>query len=403
MKRLLIILLAFVPMLTMAQDDMYFTPSKKKVQTQTQSYYSSSRPANYGGSTVTTVESAPVDNSIVDYGVSKRSDDEYNRRYADGSDNGSYSSSSSSDYDTEEIVSGDNSEIDYRYSRRLLRFHSPNVIVAVSSPYYWDLVYDYGVYDYLADYYYYDPFYYSWGWGYGWSWGYRWRPWNSWYGPIWGWSHPYHWSYWGVDLGWYHHGYYHNRYHYAHAGRGFAGHRYVTGARPYASGLNRGTNRVRTNSMAGSRAYANNGNQRFGSRTGFGGSRASGNGLGGGTSRSGYQMPYSGGRANGSGSRMQQSGGRSTYNNNSSSRRGSNDSYNRGNNSGRATSNYGRATSTPNNGSRSNSYSGGRSSSYGGGGGFSGGRSSGGGFGGGGRSGGGGFGGGGRASGGGRR
>ncbi len=389
MKRLLIILLAFVPMLTMAQDDMYFTPSKKKAQTQ--SYYSGSRPANYGGSNVTTVESGTVDNSIVDYGVSKRSDDEYNRRYANGSDNSSYSSGSSSNSDTEEIVSGDNSEIDYRYSRRLLRFHSPNVIVAVSSPYYWDLVYDYGVYDYLADYYYYDPFYYSWGWGYGWSWGYRWRPWNSWYGPIWGWSHPYHWSYWGVGPGWHHHGYYHNRYHYAHAGRGFAGRRYVSGARPYASGLNRGTNRVRTNSMAGSRAYANNGRQSFGRVGGMTRSNGGSYGRGSSSNRSSY---------NDNGNRMSNirrgtQNSRSSYNNNSSSRRPNSYDNDRNYNRGGSNVNSGRSSSTPN---TSRSYSGGRSS-----GGFSGGSRSGGSFGGGGRSGGGGFGAGGRASGGGRR
>ena len=395
MKRLLIFLLTFVPLTMMAQDDMYFTPSKKKVQTPTQtvsrsSGYAGTRQSYFGNSGVAVVTEEPVDNSIVDYGSSKRSDDEYNRRYAGSGTGGDvYDSghSKSGKYDTEDITDVDNNELDYRYSRRILRFHSPNVIVAVSSPYYWDLVYDCGVYDYLYDYYYYDPFYYGWawnaGWGYGWGWGYTWRPWNSWYGPIWGWSHPRPWVTWGIGPGWAYRGYHRGWYGRAIAGRGIGRGGYVRSSRGYVGSWNRNA-KMRTNTLAGSRGYANSGAQSF-SRGGRGTRSSSTFGR--------SSQSYDNGNRMSNIRRGQSS--RSTYNNNSSSR-----SYNYNRNS----QTYNRAT-TPNtsrstnyNSSRSSSsYSSGRSSS-----GFSGGSR---GFGGGGFSGGsrGGFGGGGRASGGGRR
>lgn len=171
-------------------DDLYFTPTKKSQKT----------------SAVQTVKV---------YSDNGRDDDEYNRRYsayagawqtggaADSlAADTAYVESSGSDYDLTDP------ENDYVYSRRILRFHSPRFGFAISSPYYWDLVYGWGVYDYLYDPYYdcfYDPFYWSWGWGYGYSWAYR--PWNTWYGPIWGWHHaPHGWHDWGWGPMWHDHG-----------------------------------------------------------------------------------------------------------------------------------------------------------------------------------------------------
>ena len=178
-----------------AQDDdnLYFTPTKKSQKT----------------SATRTVQV---------YSDNGRNDDEYNRRYSayagswqtggeadslavDSLDSEiEYVQSSESDYDMTDP------ENDYVYSRRILRFHSPRFGFAISSPYYWDLVYGWGVYDYLYDPYYdyfYDPFYWSWGWGYGWAY----RPWNAWYGPIWGWHHaPHGWHDWGWGPMWHDHG-----------------------------------------------------------------------------------------------------------------------------------------------------------------------------------------------------
>lgn len=175
-------------------DDLYFTPTKKSQKT----------------------SAARVTQKV--YSDNGRDDDEYNRRYTGyagawqtGGEADSivadsmaadmeYAQSSGSAYDLTDP------ENDYVYSRRILRFHSPRFGFAISSPYYWDLVYGWGVYDYLYDPYYdyfYDPFYWSWGWGYGWAY----RPWNTWYGPIWGWHHsPHGWHDWGCGPMWHDHG-----------------------------------------------------------------------------------------------------------------------------------------------------------------------------------------------------
>ena len=155
MKRFLIILLSLVPLLSMAQDDdMYFTSRKKKAATRTTATGSSTTRSTYYNNTVGTTGQGDsdiyTDNSTVSYNNSARSDDEYNRRYAGSgtaSDGYQQGNGSSTDYDEEDLTNADNNEVDYRYSRRLLRFHSPNVVVTISSPYYWDLVYDCGVYD----------------------------------------------------------------------------------------------------------------------------------------------------------------------------------------------------------------------------------------------------------------
>lgn len=233
MKRLLTLALAVVPLLGFAQDDMYFTPSKKAKTVKKETVDLNAR---------TEKVEIPV---LVDYHSSRRSADEYNRRY---SYNGSYQNAGGeidttlasridtvyvSDYDMEDP------ELDYRYSRRLVRFHSPRYYSMMCSPYYWDLMYGYGAWDYLYDPY--DPWYWHYGWGYGWSWG----PWDCWYGGIWGWHSPYHWSYWGWGPGWGH----------IHGGVVGIGHNVSHRPRGHyatTSGHNSvGGTRVRTNALAG--------------------------------------------------------------------------------------------------------------------------------------------------------
>ncbi len=194
MKRLLTLALVLVPLLSMAQDDLYFTSSKKAKEA-AQKRVASSMAAR------TQTVAAPT---VVDYHSNTRSEDEYNRRYVYGGDfqnaGGAYMDDSlAARIDTidngQPIYDLNDPELDYRYSRRIVRFHSPR-LYALTSPYYWDLYYGYGAWDYLYDPW--DPWYWHYGWSYGWTWG----PWDCWYGSIWGWSHPYSWTYWGWGPGW---------------------------------------------------------------------------------------------------------------------------------------------------------------------------------------------------------
>lgn len=184
-------------------DDLYFTPSKKQ---------SANMSATIESVRTQGMSSRPT---LEVYSNNNRSEDEYNRRYSNYA--GSWQTGGSSETDQlmatvdsleaeiEMLKQGGydvcDPETDYIYSRRLLRFHSPRLGLVVSSPYYWDLVYGYGIYDYLYDPFYdylYDPFYWNFGWGYGYTWG----PWSTWYGPLYGWYAPHHWDYWGVGPLW---------------------------------------------------------------------------------------------------------------------------------------------------------------------------------------------------------
>lgn len=247
MKTLLLFSLSILPWLNvMAQDDdLYFTPSSQPIS-----------PENNTNSLVTTQELDRYEQPKLSvYNNNSRDDDEYNRRYISSVD---YQIGGSSEYDYESndtifnTDSIDEDMEDYEYSRRILRFHSPRVGIALSSPYYWDLVYNYGIYDYMYDAYY-DPFFYTWGWRYGWSWG----PWSSWYGPFWGWHHPYAWSYWGWGHGWHHRHYAWNHGRYSHRSGGLhnrfeRGERIRTNSLPNGgnASLSRGTFGGRSNSLA---------------------------------------------------------------------------------------------------------------------------------------------------------
>ncbi len=247
MKRLLLTtMIVALPVFMMAQDDdMYFVPSQKPTQT---------TDVRYDNSQLRTSATGISSPGVAVYNTRSRDDDEYNRRYS--AYGGTFQASGQGDSLTAEVETVDDSgasynDEDYYYSRRILRFRSPRVGIAISSPWYWDLVYSYGAYDYLYDdIYFYDPFFWNYGWSYGWSWG----PWNSWYGGIWGWHRPYHWCYWGWGPGWHH----------PHGGWAFhRPNRYQRGVFP--NHFDRGS-RIRTNVLA-------NGGNAATSRGTFGSSR----------------------------------------------------------------------------------------------------------------------------------
>lgn len=260
MKRFLTLAFILLPMLSMAQDDLYFTSSKKAKQ--------AAQKATPNMRARTEVVTPP---EVVDYHSSNRSEDEYNRRYVYSGDEqnagGLYADSLQADITTVDggYAGGgsqydmDDPELDYRFSRRLVRFHSPRFYV-YASPYYWDLYYRYGAWDYLYEPY--DPWYWHYGWHYGWSWG----PWDCWYGGIWGWHRPYAWSYWGWSPGWHHAPVYHSGWH---------GRRYNYAPRQYnsARGHMAANNRLRTSALG--RGYGGGTRTSALGRTGVMGSRGS--------------------------------------------------------------------------------------------------------------------------------
>lgn len=228
MKRLLTLAFVLVPLLGMAQDDLYFTSSRKAKEA------AQRRTPSLSARTEVVVPPA-----VVDYNSNQRSDDEYNRRYVHA---GEYQTSGGAVLDDSLAASidsvdvygrydMDDPELDYRYSRRIVRFHSPR-FYALTSPYYWDLYYGYGAWDYLYDPW--DPWYWHYGWGYGWSWG----PWDCWYGGIWGWHHPYAWTYWGWGPSW------SRPVHYGVSYRNFVPRQYNS-----ARGHMAANNRLRTNAL----------------------------------------------------------------------------------------------------------------------------------------------------------
>lgn len=169
MNRYLITLLLFVTgsaLCCMAQDDLYFVPTKKK-EVQKVDVSTSSEYDNW----------ADNRNSTIDV-------DAYNRRgTSDKTDDSAY-------YPEED----DNES----YTNRIVRFHAPGVTV-VSSPYYTEYI------DVYADpwYSFYSP--YSW-------YNYTWSSHYGWY-YSWGWNRPYHWYYSCYDPWWGWHGHYHPVHH----------------------------------------------------------------------------------------------------------------------------------------------------------------------------------------------
>lgn len=181
MKQIVLILICLLPMGVHAQfDDVYFVPKKRTTISSEESSEHVTTQTRLGES----------------YGL--RDEDEYNRRP---------SSSSSYSYEDEEVYTAEsedvynNDEEDYRFSTRIVRFHSPRRVV-VSSPWYWEVyssgydswtVYDNGTYiDLYPSYdYFYEP----------------------------SWSFAFYSGWWGFTLGshWYHH---HHHHHWNHAWHG---------------------------------------------------------------------------------------------------------------------------------------------------------------------------------------
>ena len=245
------IILLLAPVALLAQiNDIYFVPTKKSAKSVEQTQ-----------TTEEDVVQNVEENSSSSYFMDE---DEYNRRYTSSLNR----VSADEEYEYEESpteYSNDSESVtrsytisdneDYKYSTRLVRFHSPGSTL-LRSPWYWDVVYSGGInnwtiYDdgiywdiYTDDWYYYSP---SWSWGYyspyyrGWynSWGY----WNN------------HWYY-GYNHCWGHH--WHNHYYPVHT------HSHVGNKRPSYSnirgkvGPNVATSNVRRGSSNTQRSNSSN-------------------------------------------------------------------------------------------------------------------------------------------------
>ena len=178
-------------------DDIYFDASKAKKATTTAQ---SARNKYYG--------SYPAADTYTPEGGSTRSVDEYNRR-------GIFAVPHATDTISVDslIALGD-----FSYTRRIERFHNPDVVIEnpdksiaevyysegnppeiniyVNTPGYWGYPYSYG----------YDPFWGpGWGWGPSWAWGSPYWSWNWGWGPSWSWSWAWgpSWNWgWGPGWGW---------------------------------------------------------------------------------------------------------------------------------------------------------------------------------------------------------
>ena len=160
MKKILFTLLAAwaLPMMLLAQsadDDLYFVPSKKKVEKkETRVRVESSGPVRVEtqgpvrveSSSATVVTSAKAPTVVVrDRKKNTRDVDSYNRRY-DSSDYNFSSTNdtlyiderSSSDLRGEWVNGFDGSADDYEYATRIIRFQNPRYAIPVSSPLYFD-------------------------------------------------------------------------------------------------------------------------------------------------------------------------------------------------------------------------------------------------------------------------
>lgn len=195
-KSVFFLLTALLPLGMSAQRNDLYSSKKNSSVGQTVEVVSpaatTTTPVASAPVTTTPVVSAPVASAPVQQSVSStRTDsyewdeDAYNRRR-------SYTTDAQTDADiiyvhdtvyVENTVYDD--EDDYNYSIRLIRFHGPDLVYHISSPYYWDVVYalDWGRYNYYWDWdfyldpwslhwhSYYDPFYYSsWSYGFGYGW-----------------------------------------------------------------------------------------------------------------------------------------------------------------------------------------------------------------------------------------
>ena len=204
------LVVAVIPFFSFAQiDDMFFVPQKETKEQKEQQTRSQPSMHAISESVATTASNEHVQNNARDV-------DEYNRQYRWENDSTAANEEETANEENARADSIQGLEEDYQYTKRILRFNTPTIGVAVSSPLYWDLrygpnsiywdVYDDGFYAYAypSSWYWGPTFSYSWGWGlYNpfWGWG---GPWYAgWYDPwYWGphWHHP-HWGHPGH--GWY--------------------------------------------------------------------------------------------------------------------------------------------------------------------------------------------------------
>lgn len=211
MKQLALLLILVLPLELSAQvDDLYFVPKKSEKKDKVRVEENRN---------VKIVQEQTEEDT---YTGELRDEDEYNRRghlSSYNEDNEEYYGEES--VDDEEYTTVDENEIaveeeDFTYSSRILRFHSPRMVM-LSSPWYWDIVYtsgtdnwiicDDGLYwDVYPAYNYYSSWYYP-----AWSWHFSFAPWgfyssycwDYWHAPFAPWHHHHYYPYWGGH----HHGY----------------------------------------------------------------------------------------------------------------------------------------------------------------------------------------------------
>ena len=164
------LVVAVIPFFSFAQiDDMYFVPQKETKEQKEQQTRSQPSMHAISESVATTASNEHVQNNARDV-------DEYNRRYRWENDSTAANEEETANEENARADSIQGLEEDYQYTKRILRFNTPTIGVAVSSPLYWDLrygpnsiywdVYDDGFYAYAY------PsscnrgpnIYYTWGW-----------------------------------------------------------------------------------------------------------------------------------------------------------------------------------------------------------------------------------------------
>lgn len=335
MKKLLLIsmFLGAVPMMVMAQDDLYFVPKKK--------------------STVKVVDSSekqkPDDTG---YMGSTRSIDEYNRRQRSSYQivDGDSTMSDVIDFSAEKGVYPDFVSEDFELTKKMSRFDDYHLAdnaafwagyQAGLDTWGWHSPWYYNRYGWYGGWYdpWYSPYYYS-GWRYGWydPW---YSPWYYGYAGYYGWYDPWYYGYLGWGYPHYWGGYYpgfigSGTRHSTHIGTGTirrdgSTRRYYHGGAVAGNSNRTSSLRERAGSMGGSRIYSsgnntrsnsgnfsgyrgntdrnsgsfNNNSRNSGSGSSFGGSRSSGGGgfSGGGGSRSGGGFGGGGGSSRGGGRR----------------------------------------------------------------------------------------------------
>ncbi|MBR1541040.1 MAG: hypothetical protein IJ628_00310 [Bacteroidaceae bacterium] len=224
MKKSIVLLLMVLcaPFLVMAQnvvDDLYYIPSKTKkeevkaAEQKTEADAARKTVVVKSGTPAATV-TVPAGTKVVVKGnrQNKRNVDEYNRRYANGSNGGTVSNETAvvngdTNYDEEldgEWVNGfDGNADDYEYATRIIRFRNPRFAISISSPYYWDVVYGLNSWEwnvFVDDYYAYvfptftNRLWYDWRFStVGWGW------YSTWYSP---WHSPWYYTSWYSGWGW---------------------------------------------------------------------------------------------------------------------------------------------------------------------------------------------------------